>query len=318
MSESMSPTIRVSSISSLKLPCTGLLIEPSGYWDEVVAPPAGSPIKRSAENWREFDKRFFAENNPDDWRKRFDALLSKDDTGLKKHYEFNLCLFDASATCGRGSVQAKADVSGSFNTTMDFGLSLIGTLQGFGFSEAFAYFRQQEFESRIVAGIEARARLRFQSAYVPIGSFDVFGANYNIKGILRINPYFNMKARVQADATISAQAMVEMTLHHSRFQYYLPESLGNIPTEPTGQFSTDARTGPITAMGDISSSVGGNILFSILPTVGFDIQLDWRGTRQVDTSVKLTAQVDTDFGVAGMFLLYLPCNVAVCLEIWLD
>lgn len=268
----------------------------------MVARPAGSPIKRDASTWRDLDRRSFSEDDPSDWKKRFDSLLSKSGVGLKKHYEFNQCLFEGSAVCGNGSASASAFVSGEFDTTMDFGISLIGALRTFTFTESFAYFRQEAFSTTVQAGLSAAAKLRFDSGYHPVGSFNTFGSNYNLKGILTINPYYKVDARVQAEASISAQATVELGLKHPRFQYYLPTDLGNLPTEPTGNFEVTSRTGPITALGEISTSVGGDVIVSLRPTVGFDIQLAFLDKQLVDTSVRLTTQADVDFGIAGKSL----------------
>ncbi|KAI5198888.1 glycoside hydrolase [Aureobasidium subglaciale] len=270
-----------------------------GYWNEVVARPAGSPIKRDASSWRDLDRRSFSEDDPSDWKKRFDNLLKDGNVGLKKHYEFDQCLFSVEATCSAGSAYAEAFATGEFNTTMDFGVSLIGTLRTFTFTEAFSYFRQEAFEARVQAALAAKAKLRFDSGFHPVGSFDAFGSNYNIKGILSINPYFSVAARVQAEATVSLQATVELTLKHDRFQYYLPTNLGSLPTEPGGNFQVTSRNGPISTLGDVSASVGGDVIVSIVPTIGFDIQLAFGGKQLVDTSVKLTSQADVDFDIAA-------------------
>lgn len=271
-----------------------------GYWDEVVARPAGSPIKRDANTWRDIDRRSYAENDPSDWKKRFDNLLNKGGVGLKKHYEFSQCLFEASATCANFDAAARADISGEFDTTMDFGVSLIGTLRNFGFSEAFSYFRQEAFRARIKAGLMAHAKLEFDSGFHPVGSFDTFGSNYAIKGILTINPYFSAEARAQAQTSISAVATGELTLTHPRFHYYMPTDLGSLPTEPSGSFEVSSRNGPVSALGEISAKTGGDVLISLKPTIGFDISIAFGGKKLADTSIRLTSQADTDFGVHGM------------------
>jgi hypothetical protein len=225
--------------------------------------------------------------------------LEEGNVGLRKHYEFHQCLFEASATCSVGSAHAGASASGEFNTTMDFGVSLIGTLLDFKFTEAFSYFRQEAFEARVQVAIEAKAKPRCDSGFQPVGTFDAFGSNYNIKGILQINPYFSAAARVQAEATISAQATVELTLQHDRFQYYQPTTLAPMPTEPGGNFKVTSRSGPISTLGDVSASVGGDIIVSVAPTIGFDIKLAFVGKQLVDTSLKLTSQADVSFGIAA-------------------
>ncbi|KAB8251022.1 hypothetical protein BDV35DRAFT_399858 [Aspergillus flavus] len=142
-----------------------------GFWDEIVKADHNSPVKRSAENWRQLDRRYWSESK-EDWLKRFNALLVKGHTGLEKHYEFNQCLVESKAVCGTSSAQVKASVYGEFNTTMDFGMSLIGTLRNFGFSEAYSYFNQEAFSMRMGAAFTARARMYFDSGWKSVGSFD--------------------------------------------------------------------------------------------------------------------------------------------------
>lgn len=182
---------------------------------------------------------------------------------------------------------------------MDHGISLIGALRSSHSTNPLPTSdkRRSRREFKQVSK-PVSAKLEFDSGFSPVGSFDAFGSNYNIKGILTINPYFNLQARVQAEASISAQATVELTLTPPRFQYYLPTNLGTLPTEPTRHFEVTSRTGPVGALGAISASTGGDIIVSLLPTIGFDIVLAFGGKQLADTSVRLTAQADTDFGVA--------------------
>lgn len=258
-----------------------------GYWDEIVAASPDSPVKRSAENWRHLDRRFWS-SSWEDWQKRFNSLLTKGNEGLKKHYEFNECLFEAKGVCKNADIGAKAFVYGEFNTTMDLGMSLIGTLKNFGFSESYAYFNQEAFSMRMGAGFEARARMYFDSGWASMGSFEPFGMNSFVKGIFTINPYFRMDARVEADAYISAQATGEISISHDRFRYYLPVNLGNNPTEVTGDWDLSSVTGPISGLGDIEAKAGGGLVLGFRPTIGIDINLQFQGEDYVDTSITLS------------------------------
>lgn len=83
------------------------------------------------------------------------------------------------------------------------------------------------------------------------------------------------------------------TLSESRLSVFLPF------IDLFRHFEVTSRTGPVSALGAISASTGGDIIVSLLPTIGFDSALAFGGKQLVDTSVRLTAQADTDFGVAG-------------------
>ncbi|GMG36370.1 unnamed protein product [Aspergillus oryzae] len=221
------------------------------FWDEIVKADHNSPVKRSAENWRQLDRRYWSESR-EDWLKRFNALLVKGHTGLEKHYEFNQCLVESRAVCGNGSAEVKASVYGEFNTTMDFGMSLIGRLRNFGFSEAYSYFNQEAFSMRMGAAFTARARMYFDSGWKSIGSFDQFGMNSYIKGIFTVNPYFKMDARLEADAYVSAVATTEMTVSHNRFR------------------------------------AGGGLVFGFRSSIALDLMVQLKDRKYVDTSISLS------------------------------
>ncbi|KAL5333928.1 hypothetical protein BJX70DRAFT_403108 [Aspergillus crustosus] len=270
-----------------------------GFWEEVVASEPGSPVKRSASTWRELDRRWWSETK-DDWLKRFNALLVQGGTGLEKQYTFRQCLFEADVTCGSASASAHAEamVYGSLNTTMDLGMSLIGTLRNFGFSESYAYFNQESFSMRMGAALAANARLYFDSGWASIGSFDAFGMNMYLKGIFSINPYFQVDARMEADAYISTEATVELTLSHERFRYFLPADLRSNPNEVTGSFQLDPVLGPVTGNGVLEAKIGGGLVISTRPTIGINIQLQMSGREYVDTSIKLSTPGSIRFDVA--------------------
>ncbi|KAF4226516.1 hypothetical protein CNMCM6805_004439 [Aspergillus fumigatiaffinis] len=258
-----------------------------GYWKEVVAAAHDSAVKRTADNWRQLDRRFWSDSK-EDWLKRFNSLLVQGDTGLKKHYQFNQCLFEATGVCRNADGRAKAYVYGELNTTMDMGMTLIGTLRNFQFSEAYSYFNQESFSMRMGAGFQALARMYFDSGWVPIGSFDGFGMNSYIKGIFTVNPYFKMDARVEADAYISAQATGEISISHDRFRYYLPVGLGNNPTSVTGDWGLDATMGPISGQGNIEAKAGGGLVIGFRPTIGVDLTVQFHGQQYANTTIALS------------------------------
>ncbi|KAL4995520.1 hypothetical protein BDV10DRAFT_187946 [Aspergillus recurvatus] len=138
-----------------------------GYWNTIVA----SPVKRSGETWRDLDRRWLSELDPSAWLAHFKKVFGEtaaeaeaEKMGLKKHYEFHRCLFEASATCAgdpADNVSAEARMYGELDTTMDLGMTLIGTLRTFDFSEAYAAFAQHDLSGRVGAALRARALLHF-------------------------------------------------------------------------------------------------------------------------------------------------------------
>ncbi|KAJ0420269.1 hypothetical protein BJY00DRAFT_313208 [Aspergillus carlsbadensis] len=258
-----------------------------GYWYELVQAAHDSPVKRSADNWRELGRRFWSETK-EDWRKRFDALLVNGNQGLRKHYEWNECLFEAKAVCGIAEFDSEARVFGELNTTMDFGTSLIGTLRNFDFQEAYSFWNQEHFSMKMGAKFHVRARLYLDSGWMSIGSFHDFGMNAFLKAILTVNPYFHLDTRVEADAYISAGATTEISVSNERFRYFLPDDLGNNPTSIGGDFFFNTAMSPISATGDMEPKVGGGIVFSFRPSVIANVGVDLRGKQYIDTDVTLS------------------------------
>lgn len=180
---------------------------------------------------------------------------------------------------------------------MDFGVSLIGTLRNFGFTEAFSFFRHEAFQAKISAELAAMARLQFDSGMHPVGSFDAFGSNFNLKGILIVNPYFQVNAQVEAQATVSLDAAVQVTVTHPNFQYYFPAELGQAQH---GSWGVSSQVGSVEALAKVDTEVGGDVIFTIQTSVGFDISLAFGGKQLVDTSIKLNTETVTDFYMGGM------------------
>lgn len=198
-------------------------------------------------------------------------------------------------------------VWGSLDTTMDMEMSFVGTLRNFGFSEAYSFFSQEDFNATMGVGFEAKAKMQFSSGYVPLGSFDSFGGNYFIKGIFKVNPYYQIEAQLQADVIVSAEATAEVNLYHPRYWYFLPETMADMPIQPDGHFGFNAKAGPIAAIGEVAVKSGGNLACSLRPTIGIDVGLyipSKQNNRDlISTTIKVSTEADFEFGIAGEFLL---------------
>lgn len=198
--------------------------------------------------------------------------------GLLKKYQFEQNLYKASAYCGpNGVAYLSIDASGDVTTTEDFGQTIIGTLNDFQFSQAFAFYRQSDFKAHISGGLQAVAKVRLQSALKSLDGhdFSTFGANFNIKGILRINPYFDVRAQVQAEAITAIQGTVDVTLTSPMFHYMFPESLESVPTQPLDPFKITASHSNLNSPGTtLGGVIGGQVTISIVPVLGINIEID--------------------------------------------
>lgn len=178
---------------------------------EIVSSPPNGRAKRSEpENWRdahrewfnhhEFRKRGFS-SSASWWRSRFDTLLNRDyKYGLTKRYDFSQILYHASKTCPpHGIADIDISVNGHLEATLDYGISLIGTLRNFDFSESYAYFSLQGLEIQSTLDISGEVGMQYQSQVLQlrmlprshpwyrlthhlVDKWSPWGGSFNIKG----------------------------------------------------------------------------------------------------------------------------------------
>lgn len=276
-----------------------------GYWDEVVAADNDAPAKRHAGNWRELDKRWVKANEPESWYKRFLSLLTTKDVGLVKTYNWKQNLYDQTFYCSDNTAAyLRADAAGDLQTTMDFGQTIIGTLNDFVFTQAFAFFRQSDFKAHITAGLQAHARVRTQTTLKSLDGIGLlsFGSNFNIKGILRVNPYFDVRAQIQGEAVASLQGTVDVTVSSPMFHYMFPQELESIPTMPLDPFKITTKHSNLNSPGKLGADIGGIITLSVVPVLGITVEVDYRETGQSKIEAafngavrfKLSASASTD------------------------
>lgn len=203
--------------------------------------------------------------------------------GLHKHYKFDQEIFSAQKYCGSNSLAyVSINAAGEVDTIEDFGQTIIGTLNDFQFAQAFAFYRQSEFRVELSAGLQAVARARVQTPLRSLDGhdlngrdFNTFGANFNIKGILRVNPYFDVRAQIQAEAITSIQGHINVNLHSDMFHYMFPETLESIPPDPHSPFQITTAYDRVNSPGIIAGAViGGQVTISIAPVLGINIEID--------------------------------------------
>lgn len=270
-----------------------------GYWDAVVSSPAGTKAKRelrTRDNWRTLDKRWVEEFDATKWNNKFDDLLNKDsfrNWGLSKVTDFAQTIYDGQKPCqGVADARLRVHVQGHYETKIDYGTSLVGSLKNFKFSEAYGYIRELAPEFRFSAEINGEARLNFQSDFVKLlGKSDLGIAGLNIKGILEIGPYHNIEAQLGASGTISgrvfAQAMLNST--HNIDHRFPVDKLG----APRGDYSPSAFVPEPVIFSEHNIDFDGQIITSVKPILGFRLRLNFRGQMLMDTALESSMQVDT-------------------------
>ncbi|KAJ6007241.1 hypothetical protein N7540_011217 [Penicillium herquei] len=268
-----------------------------GYWDEIVASsPTGSVKRRSPEDWREFHMDWFNHRqlgrrgygeSDSWWLDRFNSLLNgHHDYGLVKEYTFSQTLYEATISCPPVDATFSAGVSGTLGVTLDYGLSLIGTLRNFDFSESYAYFNLYGLDVYGEVTLNANAAIQYQSQVLQLlDQWDPFGGSYNIKGLWTVGPYFDVTAQLQALATVSGTmtAGVGFTVYEN-FTYMFPQSLNQWPSQ-----SAVEQNHLFVSMGASSSaaiSAAGSVTMTVTPSVGFQIQLEAFDTQLVNTKVQ--------------------------------
>jgi chitinase len=237
-----------------------------GYWHKIVSSvKASSKRSYAPHEWRDFhmswfEKHGYAPNGGTNssgasgygkrgfgsaswWSDAFNSLLkSGSGYGFHKKYSFSQVLYSASKSCPNtldASVEAR--IEGTFETRLDYGISLIGTLKNFNFDEAYAYFSISKMEADGRGVVDAHAAFQIQSQKVPIlQSPDPFGGSFNIKGLFEVGPYVDIAAQLQASITASGTVTAGIRLAASELTWMYPSPL------PRGQTRTKSIPGPRT------------------------------------------------------------------------
>ncbi|KAH6655547.1 hypothetical protein BKA67DRAFT_240673 [Truncatella angustata] len=276
----------------------------AGYWDEIVTSNTDDPARKRSENgdnenWREFHLSWFKEQEAvrkrgvgegdSWWSDRFTALLSGEVSyGIHHTYSYDQVLYSASLSCpGNVDASVEARIGGNFETKLDFGISLIGTLRNFDFSQAYAYFRMRDTEMLNRAVLEANAVFQMESEKIPIVSdFDPFGGSFNLKGLWVVGPYFQVDAQLQALIVASGSISAGVSIPIEDYTWMYPQQMGFSPDEdditlnPIVDYTPKAGIETSAALG-----IEGSATITIYPTMGFQIQLGALGVQLVDSKV---------------------------------
>jgi hypothetical protein len=180
-----------------------------GYWDEIVSSsPTGSAKLKSRDptRWREDEMEWFENHalakrgygsTASWWLDRFNALLDRHSNyGITKTYEFSQLLYSSQITCPPSlTASIDATVYGQVGLTMDFGLSLIGTLRNFNFEEAYAYFHFHSLNIGTTATLNGNAAFSIQSTELPLrmSSFHRFSHLYHFPGFTLPTSSFSIR-----------------------------------------------------------------------------------------------------------------------------
>lgn len=292
-----------------------------GYWDgmyiiswghhsstnmefsEIVSSsPSGSKKKRSPTEWRETHMDWFEHRlnkrgygtTDSWWLDRFNVLLdSHSNYGVEKQFHFEQVLYNAGKSCGSGTAHLSATVAGDLAVRLDYGISMIGTLRNFDFSEAYAYFNLHNLHVDTMAEVQANAVFRYESEVLQLlDRWDVFEGTFNIKGLWSIGPYFDATAQLQGLATLSGTISSGMSFQTEssgdRFTYMFPQSLNKFPSASVIKPVIGATE--IKASQKASISADGSLTLTMTPSLGFQIELDVFGEKLIDSRVSANFQ----------------------------
>ena len=211
---------------------------------------------------------------------------------LHKKYSFSQVLYTAFKSCpGTLDARVKARIEGTFETRLDYGISLIGTLKNFNFDEAYAYFSMSKMVADGRGVVDAHAAFQIESQKAPIlQSLDPFGGSLNIKGLFEVGPYVDITAQLQASITASGTVTAGVRLAASELTWMYPQSLNTWPdqaeVEPWPSYNAP------TAGAAVDTSIKGSLTVSILPAMGFQIIMAYGGSSLVNSEIKATMQSD--------------------------
>ena len=136
-----------------------------------------TPEEDEEEDWRTFHsawserhqlaKRGFGTTD-NWWLDRFNILLSGasggSNYGLTQSWSWNQVLYSAEKNCPpSATAYMEAVILGELTAQLDYGISLIGTLRNFDFSESYAFFRLNGLDLSTKAELNGNAGFTFQS-----------------------------------------------------------------------------------------------------------------------------------------------------------
>ncbi|KAJ4244051.1 hypothetical protein NW762_014664 [Fusarium torreyae] len=288
-----------------------------GYWDKIVTSKTGNGIsRRSPENWRQdemvwFQERGFAHNGTENvkrgessstnwWLDQFNDLIKNHGHwGVHKEIDYSQVLYSASKSCPGGTdASLEARLEGSLNTTFDYGISLIGTLKQFNFDQAFAYFHVSDLDMTTASVLDAYAKVQMQTKKSPIlGWLDLFGGNFNVKGLVEVGPFFDVQAQLRAALKISGEVRAGLTFQSSEFTWMYPQAMEVWPEEKG--FTTYNPTIDLKPNQELSVRANGDLTVAINPALGFQVKVTWLGKRLVNEDIRLNFQTDYTFSVTA-------------------
>ncbi|KAF1992565.1 glycoside hydrolase family 18 protein [Aulographum hederae CBS 113979] len=279
-----------------------------GYWDAVVAPPRDMSRKRgeeraeerglrSRDNWREFDRRWLEETHPEKWAGKFDTVLhdgGEQNGGLEMKTALRQALYSARHVCeGMEDAHLEVKARASYSSKVDYGMSFMGALKNFEFSEAYGYIRELVPEFWFDASIEGRAKFDFQSPFVTLYGESVLPlAGFNIKGIIELSPYHSIEAQLGATGVYSGSTHISAKLAaEGNIDHYIPPSLDPLPRGgPYHRFADVPRP---SLHAKVTADYDGSVVLTLRPTFGYGVSLTYRGTHLAETTIESSMRVDT-------------------------
>ncbi|KAH6871517.1 hypothetical protein B0T10DRAFT_466678 [Thelonectria olida] len=287
-----------------------------------VASDPDKSNKRSTQDWREFHMSWFEErgyinrtgttvkkrgdsSNASWWKNEFNALIkTHTDYGAVKRMDWSQVLYAARKSCpGATDASVEGKLDGSFETTLDYGISLICTPKNFNFDEAYAYFHFNEMKLDSYGIIDAYAAFQFQTQTTPIlDSLDLFDGVYNIAGLVEIGPCFDVQAQLRAALTMSFKAKNPIT-------WMYPKSMDTWPDKSS--FNTYEPEVGLSPKTNVSVKTSGNLTVVMSSSLGFGVKLLWNAKQLVNTDISLNFDTDVSFIVTAEASNAATCNGVV-------
>ncbi|KAH8738309.1 hypothetical protein BGZ61DRAFT_583252 [Ilyonectria robusta] len=286
-----------------------------GYWDEIVASKTGKGIsRRDPKNWREDEMSWFRErgfvgdavqergesSSLNWWLEKFKALLkAHDNYGVHKLFDYKQVLYSATKSCpGLGDASLEARLEGRVETTFDYGISVIGTLKNFNFDQSYAYFHVHDFNMSTMSVVDAYAKIQMQTQKLPIlGWLDLFGGNFNVKGLLEVGPFFDIQAQLRAALTLSGQARAGLTFRSRGLSWMYPQGMNEWPTKDLlTTYEPEILLSPKT---EVSVKAKGDLTVAINPALGFELKVTWNDNNLVNNDVRLNFETNYTFTVTA-------------------
>ncbi|KAF8488680.1 hypothetical protein JB92DRAFT_3148213 [Gautieria morchelliformis] len=204
----------------------------------------------------------------------------------------DVTLFDQSISCSSGDVSGSAslkiDVNGTAQATVEFGVTVVGTIVPPQISD-FSVNASLGGSTSATFNVDATADGVFDTGSVSLFKSGLPGLS--IPNVITLGPQFSINGQVTIDLKAEAKLAIEAAWDFPSLNLVFPQEKG----ASTGSATVGETNNPLQLSADPSVDVSGTVTAHIIPRVDFGVDL-FSGTGQasvfIDADVSASLNLD--------------------------